>query len=96
VDFAADWCTPCEELELTFADPDVYDAISTSFVPLKFDVTDSTDTNMERRSRYGADTLPSVVFMSADGTVLGRVREYIEADAMMNIVTPAANKLATK
>ena len=94
VDFAADWCNPCEELELTFADPDVYDAISTNFVPLKFDVTESTDSNMERRARYGADTLPSVVFMSSDGTVLGRVREYIEADAMMKIITPATKKLA--
>jgi len=96
VDFAAEWCAPCEELELTFGDSDVYDAITENFVTLKFDVTESSDANMERRSRYGADTLPSVVFMSAEGAVLGRVRKYIEPAEMLKVVVPAAKKLAAK
>jgi thioredoxin:protein disulfide reductase len=94
VDFAAEWCAPCEELELTFGDSDVYEQITKHFVPLKFDVTEPSDTNMERRERYKADTLPSVVLMSADGRVLGRVNKYIEADEMMKVIEPAAKKLA--
>lgn len=95
VDFAADWCLPCDELELTFGDDDVYEAIMSNFVPLKFDVTDSNDVNFERRERYGAQTLPSVVFMTADGSVLGRVNKFIEPEDMLKIVVPAARKLAT-
>lgn len=98
VDFGAEWCNPCDELEVTFGDPDVYEAITKNFVPLKFDVTDTaSDRNMERRTRYKADTLPSVVFMSADGKVLARVMKVMEPDALLNtIIVPAAGKLAAK
>jgi thioredoxin:protein disulfide reductase len=95
IDFSATWCTPCEELELTFGDDDVYEAITSHFVPLKFDVTESSDENLERRGRYKADTLPSVVFMGTDGAVLGRVNKLIEPDEMMKIVGPATKKLTT-
>ncbi len=81
---------------MTFGDPDVYDEITTNFVPLKFDVTESTDANMEKRARYKADTLPAVVFMSPDGAVLGRVNKMMEPEAMLGIVRPAAKKLAAK
>ena len=94
VDFSAKWCNPCDELELTFGDDDVYDAITTRFVPLKFDVTDDNDANLERKSRYDSLTLPSVVFIAPDGTVLGRVRKMMEPDDFMKIVGPAAKKLA--
>ena len=96
VDFAAEWCAPCEELELTFGDGDVYETITAHFVPLRFDVTDPSDSNMERRARYNAMTLPAVVFMTPDGSVLGRVNKYIEPDAMMKIIGPAAKQIAVK
>ena len=94
VDFSATWCNPCEELELTFGDDEVYTAITTKFVPLKFDVTENTDTNDERKSRYDSLTLPSVVFMSPDGAVLGRVRKMLEPEEFLDIVVPAGKKLS--
>jgi len=94
VDFSATWCNPCDELELTFGDDDVYHAITERFIPLKFDVSDDTDKNLEIKSRYDSLTLPSVVFMAPDGTVLGRVRKMMEPDDFMKIVAPAAKKLA--
>ena len=94
VDFSATWCNPCEELELTFGDDDVYEAITSKFVPLKFDVTDSSDINFNRRSRYKADTLPSVVFMSADGKVLGRVNKMVEPEDMLPVIGKATKQLA--
>ena len=94
VDFSASWCNPCDELELTFGDDEVYEAITSKFVPLKFDVTENNDVNDERKSRYDSLTLPSVVFMAPDGAVLGRVRGMMEPDEMLKIVVPAAARLS--
>jgi thiol:disulfide interchange protein len=94
VDFSAAWCNPCEELELTFGDDEVYKAITDKFVPLKFDVTANNDVNDERKARYDSITLPSVIFMAPDGSVLGRTRKMLEPDDFMKIVGSATKKLA--
>jgi len=93
VDFAASWCTPCEELELVFGDDEVYEAITGSFVPLQFDVSEGTDEDMARRGRYGAKTLPAVVFLDTEGNVLGRISDLMEPDEVLGIVRPAARKI---
>jgi thiol:disulfide interchange protein DsbD len=95
VDFSATWCNPCEEMELTFGDDDVYAQITQHFVPLKFDVTESTDVDMANRQRYGADTLPSVVLMGTDGSVLARVQKLTEPDDMLGILSPAVAKVSS-
>ena len=92
VDFAASWCTPCQEMELTFGDDEVYDAITASFVPLQLDVSDDTAVTSEMRQRYGARELPSVVFMGNDGTPVGRINQLSEPDEMLAIVRPAAKQ----
>ncbi|MBA3820789.1 MAG: thioredoxin family protein, partial [Deltaproteobacteria bacterium] len=93
VDFAATWCGPCEELELTFGDDDVYQAITGSFVPLKFDVTEGTDQDEERKARYQAGTLPAIVFLDADGNRLAHIKKMMDADEMLRVVRPAAKRL---
>jgi thiol:disulfide interchange protein len=93
VDFSATWCNPCDELEVTFGDDDVYKAITKNFVPLKFDVTKDNDVNDERKLRYDSLTLPSVVFMSPDGKVLGRIRKFQEPDEVMKLLGTAVQKL---
>ncbi len=93
VDFSATWCGPCGELELTFGDDEVYQAITESFVTLKLDVSESDDADMTARETYGAVTLPSVVFVDTDRKELGRVSELIEPDAMLEVVRPAAAQL---
>jgi thiol:disulfide interchange protein DsbD len=93
IDFAATWCAPCQEMERTFGEPDVYDAIVADFVPLQLDVSEGSDADMTRRDHYKADTLPAVVFISADGTVVARVAKFTEAQDMLTVVRDAARKL---
>jgi thiol:disulfide interchange protein DsbD len=95
VDFAASWCTPCEEMELTFGDDDVFDAITKNFVPLKLDVSENDQDSADKRKRYKAATLPSVLFVDGDGNVLGRINKLIEPDDMLGVVRPATRKLHT-
>lgn len=95
VDFAASWCTPCEELELVFGDDDVHEAITGGFVPVQFDVSENSDENLAIRARYGAITLPAVVFLDTSGNVVGRIQNLIEPEDMLDIVRPAARKVRT-
>src|SRR5262249_35239641 len=48
------------------------------------------------KSRYDSVTLPSVIFMAPDGTVLGRVRKMLEPEDFMKVVEPATQKLADR
>lgn len=93
VDFAASWCVPCAELELTFGDEDVYDLITKNFVPLKFDVSNDDALSTERRNRYKAGTLPSVIYLSTDGHSVGRVDHMMEPDELQALLNPAIQKL---
>ena len=68
MDFSADWCVPCHELELvTFADPRVV-AEAKRFDRYKVDLTkyDSPEAN-ETRKRFGIPGVPTVVFLAPDG-----------------------------
>jgi thiol:disulfide interchange protein DsbD len=93
IDFAADWCTPCKELELTFGDADVYEHLVQNYVPLKFDVSDDTDANEALQERYNAANLPAVIFLDVDRNEHGRVKKFLEPGAFLDVVKPATDKI---
>jgi thiol:disulfide interchange protein DsbD len=64
VDFRADWCAACLELEeKTFSNPDVAEA-ARHLVALKMDMTRVDDPKVqEARRRYGIAGLPHVVLI---------------------------------
>lgn len=74
IDFTAEWCTGCKELDAqTFIDPRVA-AEAERFVSLKLDATTPDDAMNELFARYSVYGLPTVVFIDAGGTVLERPR----------------------
>ncbi|MBK9070456.1 MAG: thioredoxin family protein [Myxococcales bacterium] len=91
VDFSATWCLPCTELELAFAAPEVYAAITDNFITLKFDVTNDTEADQERQTRYGAKELPAVVFVSTNGVELARISAAMSPANILPIVQRAAH-----
>jgi thiol:disulfide interchange protein DsbD len=93
VDFSATWCVPCGELELTFGDDEIYDAITRNFVPLKFDVSSDDEVSADRRARYKAGTLPAVIYVSTEGQTLGRVDHMMEPEELQRTLGPAIAKL---
>ncbi len=68
IDFAAEWCLPCRELDhRTFADPRVVDAMRGA-VTLRADLTRSNAPHVRRlREQYGIRGVPTVVFLGPDG-----------------------------
>lgn len=75
IDFYADWCLPCKELdEKTFTHPAVV-AESERFVRLKADLTRTGEEDVDRLSKeYAILGVPTIVFIGADGRELADVR----------------------
>lgn len=93
IDFAADWCLPCAELEHTFADSGVYDELAEHYVFLKFDVSEGTDADEARQEKWSAETLPAVIFADAGGKEIGRVDKYLPAEDFLQILRQAVTRL---
>lgn len=67
IDFYADWCSPCKELEhITFADPDVK-AMLAEFVRLKVDLTVGNAESEAVREAFGVSGVPTLVFYTKEG-----------------------------
>jgi thiol:disulfide interchange protein len=93
IDFYASWCAPCIEVDRWLATPNASETIASSFVALRFDVSAESDEVAEKRRRYLADTLPSLLFVDASGRLLERVSRMMEPDELLDIAQAASRKL---
>ncbi len=67
VDFSADWCTSCKEMErYTFTDPAVQATLSAA-VLLRADVTQNDADDQALLQRFGIFGPPTIAFYGADG-----------------------------
>ena len=83
IDFYADWCIPCKELDkFTFTNEEVIN-LSKKYVTLKADLThfQSEETN-KIREKFNIKGVPTIVFISSDGTEIEDIRlvGYEESD----------------
>lgn len=86
LDFYADWCVVCQELEeYTFTDPAVHQALE-DFVLLKADVTANDEADRALLERYELFGPPAMLFFNADAEELRRYRliGFIEAEAFVD------------
>ncbi|MCK6682452.1 MAG: thioredoxin family protein [Thermoanaerobaculia bacterium] len=71
IDFYADWCLPCKELdEKTFSDPKVAEALS-GWVLLKGDLTKTSETVDAVKKQWDIKGVPTIVFLGPDGKEKG-------------------------
>lgn len=92
IDFYADWCIPCQELDrITYADPRVMKAAD-SFVRLKADLThfDSPESN-ELRKQYDVGGVPTVVVLDSQGNEVTSARTigFVNADTFLERLSAA-------
>jgi thiol:disulfide interchange protein DsbD len=74
LDFYADWCVSCKEMErFTFTDPQVKARMARMLL-LQADVTESTPEADELLKHFGLFGPPGIVFFSASGRELEQVR----------------------
>jgi thiol:disulfide interchange protein DsbD len=87
IDFWADWCTACKELDkIAWADPRVREEAA-RFVTLKLDGTEGTDAFQKVTEKYGIVGMPTVVFIDPRGReVPERVTGAISAPQMLEVL----------
>jgi thiol:disulfide interchange protein DsbD len=89
IDFYADWCLPCIELDkFTFSQPEVIE-LSRKFYMLKVDLTRANDpVSRELKNRFQIKGVPTLVFLSPQGTELNdlRVVGFLEKEQFLPIM----------
>jgi len=75
VDFSADWCTPCKELDVKVFSKREVAEVMTRFTLLRVDMSRANDEPAlgEISRRYDAETLPAVRVVSPEGKILAKV-----------------------
>ncbi len=96
IDFTAEWCAACQELEhFTYSDATVI-ARAESFVPVMFDATDSKDPQVEAMlEKYDVKGLPTVVFVLPDGTTMDdlTVTGFVNAEDFLGRMDEALTRM---
>lgn len=91
VDFTADWCEACHEIDKTlFQNPEIQKRLE-NFVLLRIDVTMDSPDSEEKLKKYGVTSLPSLRFVGRDGTLLAtpRVHGIVTVDEFHKILSQA-------
>ena len=86
LDFQADWCLPCREMDrTTFRDPDVVRAAE-PFAPFKVDVTMGDDDANAAMERFGVSGVPTYVVLRPDGSEHDRLVGFVSAERMRRVL----------
>jgi thioredoxin:protein disulfide reductase len=88
IDFSADWCLPCRELEVkVFAHPDVARAFQ-DFTLLKIDLSREAEDEALGllREKYGVETLPAVRVVSPAGKVTAGINQLVEVPEFLEML----------
>ena len=94
LDFYADWCISCKEMELnTFSNPEVGKEMH-NFVLLQADVTSNTPENKELLKRFGLFGPPAILFFNAEASELkqNRIVGYMSPEPFAKALAEIAVK----
>jgi thiol:disulfide interchange protein DsbD len=84
IDFRADWCIPCREMDRsTFVDPAVVKAAS-RFVRLRADLTQQDGKNQAIIDKFGIQGVPTTLIINSAGRIEVRKVGYIGPDEMLS------------
>lgn len=87
IDFYADWCIPCKELDaLTFSDKRIIDQFE-NFTVYKVDMTKNNETNEQLRKKFNVVGMPTVLVIDSKGNELKRITGFVNADEFLRYVS---------
>ncbi len=93
MDFYADWCAPCKQLDReTFSDPQVVE-LAKSFTMIKVDCTAPDAQTKKFMQSFRVTGMPTLVFLSKTGKKIDKLREvgYIDASIFLKSMNAAVS-----
>ncbi|MHB8852696.1 MAG: protein-disulfide reductase DsbD family protein [Ignavibacteriaceae bacterium] len=80
IDFYADWCIPCKELDAsTFSNPKVIEE-SKNFITLKANMTKTLSPDVEQlRDKYKIVGVPTILILNSEGKEIQRITGFVNA-----------------
>ena len=86
VEFGAEWCLPCVEMEnTTFRDP-VVSRESQRFSMLQADVTEESSENTALLEEFVVSGVPTIIFYNSEGREVKRLVGYVSAEQMLDMM----------
>ncbi|KAF0153252.1 MAG: thioredoxin [Ignavibacteria bacterium] len=87
IDFMADWCIPCKELDAqTFSDQKVIEA-SADFKTFKADLTQTgSETTEKLRKEFNVIGVPTVLIFDSNGNEQQRITGFVNAEEFLKIL----------
>jgi thiol:disulfide interchange protein DsbD len=87
IDFYADWCIPCKELDaLTFSDSRVIEK-SNEFDNYKVDMTQTLSEETEKISKkFNIVGMPTVLIIDSKGNEVARLTGFVNAEEFLKII----------
>lgn len=90
IDFYADWCIPCKELDaITFVDPKVVEA-GKNFVSFKADLTKSGDDKVKKLVKdFNIKGVPTILIFNEKGEEVYRLTGFVNGEEFLKLMKKA-------
>jgi len=87
IDFYADWCIPCKELDaITFSDAKVIDELK-RFTSYKVDMTQTLSDETEKiRNKFNIVGMPTVLLINSKGEEVERLTGFVNAEDFLKLL----------
>ena len=92
IDFYADWCIPCKELDAsTFSNPKVI-AEANNFIALKADMTKSLSPEVDSlRNKYNIVGVPTILILNNKGVEVKRITGFVPPEEFLRTLSIVNN-----
>ena len=88
IDFYADWCIPCKELDkLTFSKQSVINEFE-RFTVYKVDMTKIDEANEQLRKRFNVIGMPTVLIIDSKGNEVKRLTGFVNEEEFLSYIKP--------
>jgi len=98
VDFMADWCLPCQEMDVkVFGRPDVAPTLA-EFILLRVDLSKENEDEALAavKARYQVETLPAIRIAKPDGAILAQINHLVSWQEFVATAMAAKDRLASQ